>query len=60
MSIVVELLPNTETEFVARFMEYEMAIYDTKKEERRKMVKKKIASGLDPYVSMNLSCFLST
>ena len=36
----------------ARFMEHEMAIYDSKKDERLEMLKKKIASGL-------LSCFFS-
>ena len=33
-------------------MEHEMAIYDSKKDERLEMLKKKIASGL-------LSCFFS-
>mgnify|MGYP000509387094 FL=1 len=41
---------------MAIFMEHEMANYDSKKDERMEMLKKKIASSLDSYVSMNLSC----
>ena len=59
-STPVELQLDTEVDFVAKFIEQEMAIYDSKKEERMEMLKKKIASRLDSYVSMNLSCFFST
>ena len=55
----VELWPYTEAKFVTKFIEQEMAIYDMKKEEQMEMLKKKIASRLDSYVSMNLSCFFS-
>ena len=58
-STPVELRRITEAEFVATFMEHEMAIYDSKKDERMETLKKKIASGLDSYVSMNLPCFFS-
>ena len=52
-SIPIELRLDTEAEFVARFMDNEMAIYDSKKEERLEMLTKKIAPGLDSYVSMS-------
>ena len=45
---------------MVRFIEHEMAIYDSKKDERVEMLKKNIASGFDSYVSMNLSCSFST
>ena len=52
-STPVKLQINIEAEFVARFMEHEMAIYDSKKDEQLEMLKKKIASRLDSYVSMS-------
>mgnify|MGYP007076045035 CR=1 FL=1 len=52
-SIPAELRLDTEAEFVARFMDNEMAIYDSKKDERLEMLTKKIRSGLDSYVSMS-------
>ena len=52
-SIPAELRLDTEAKFVARFMDHEMAIYDSKKDERLEMLKTKIASGLDSYVSMS-------
>ena len=58
-STPVELRPDIEAEFVARFMEHVMAIHDSKKDGRMEMLKKKIASKLDSYVSMSLSCFFS-
>mgnify|MGYP007132917739 CR=1 FL=1 len=42
-----------EAEFMARFMNHKMATYYFKKDERLKMLKKKIASSLDSYVSMS-------
>ena len=44
---------------MARFMEHYMAIDNSKNYEQMEMLKKKIAFGLDSYVSMNLSCFFS-
>ena len=58
-STPIELRLDTEVEFVARFMEHVMAIHDSKKDGRMEMLKKKIASKLDSYVSMSLSCFFS-
>ena len=52
-SIPAELRLDTEAEFVAQFMDNEMAIYDSKKDERLEMLTKKIRSGLDSYVSMS-------
>ena len=52
-SILAELHLDTAAEFVARFMDHEMAIYDSKKDERLEMLKTKIAFGLDSYVSMS-------
>ena len=38
---------------MARFMDKEMTIYDSNKDERLEMLTKKIAAGLDSYVSMS-------
>ena len=38
---------------MARFMDHDMAIYDSKTDERLEMLKIKIASGLNSYVSMS-------
>ena len=52
-SIPTELRLDKEPEFVARFMDHKMAIYDSKKDECLEMLKTKIAFSLDSYVSMN-------
>ena len=52
-SIPAELRLDTQAEFVARFMDKEMTIYDSNKDERLEMLTKKIAAGLDSYVSMS-------
>ena len=51
--IPVELWLDTEAKFMPRFMDHEMAIYDSKKDEWLKVLKKKIASGLDSFVSIS-------
>ena len=52
-SIPVELQLDTEAEFMAQFMDHEIAIYNSKKDKQLEVLKKKIASGLDSYVSMS-------
>ena len=55
-STLVELQGGAESDFVARFIANEMAIYDSRKEERMEMLKNKIAADFDSYVSMKLLC----